>query len=112
MKYIRTLYGIYALKKKLKHDIDVYRFFEGKVIGSQRYYDVTIVAEADTIAELCDEFVIVYETNDFAIYSELEWAIDKAARSSWKSQIYSAIWTDKGLIYVAKMNDKGELELL
>lgn len=28
------------------------------------------------------------------------------------AQIYGAIWTDKGLIYVAKMNDKGELELL
>ena len=26
--------------------------------------------------------------------------------------IYGAIWTDKGLIYAAKMNDKGELELL
>ena len=26
--------------------------------------------------------------------------------------IYGAIWTSKGLIYVAKMNDKGELELL
>lgn len=25
--------------------------------------------------------------------------------------IYGAIWTDKGLIYVAKMNEKGELEL-
>ena len=29
-----------------------------------------------------------------------------------KIQIYGAIWTDKGLIYVAKMNKKGELELL
>ena len=28
------------------------------------------------------------------------------------TEIYGAIWTDKGLIYVAKMNDKGELELL
>jgi hypothetical protein len=28
------------------------------------------------------------------------------------SKLYGAIWTDKGLIYVAKMNEKGELELL
>lgn len=27
--------------------------------------------------------------------------------SSCKYNIYGAIWTDKGLIYVAKMNDKG-----
>ena len=26
--------------------------------------------------------------------------------------LFGAIWTDKGLIYVAKMNEKGELELL
>ena len=26
--------------------------------------------------------------------------------------VYGAIWTSKGLIYVAKMNDKGELELI
>ena len=29
-----------------------------------------------------------------------------------KEGIYGAIWTSKGLIYVAKMNDKGELCLL
>ena len=32
--------------------------------------------------------------------------------SSCKYNIYGAIWTDKGLIYVAKMNDKGDLELI
>lgn len=26
--------------------------------------------------------------------------------------VYGAIWTEKGLIYIAKMNEKGELELL
>ena len=26
--------------------------------------------------------------------------------------LYGAIWTDKGLIYVAKMNEDDELELL
>ncbi len=29
-----------------------------------------------------------------------------------KTSIYGCIWTSKGLIYVAKMNDKGELELI
>jgi hypothetical protein len=28
------------------------------------------------------------------------------------SNLYGAIWTSKGLIYVAKMNKEGELELL
>ena len=29
-----------------------------------------------------------------------------------KDTEYGAIWTDKGLIYVAKINEKRELELL
>ena len=38
--------------------------------------------------------------------------IKTAKKHLEKFEIYGAIWTDKGLIYVAKMNDKGELELL
>ena len=33
-------------------------------------------------------------------------------RDICSDRLRGAIWTDKGLIYVAKMNDKGELELL
>lgn len=33
-------------------------------------------------------------------------------REDYLVDVYGAIWTDKGLIYIAKMNDKGELELL
>ena len=28
------------------------------------------------------------------------------------ANVYGAIWTDKGLVYVIKMNEKGEFELL
>ena len=66
----------------------------------------------DTIEELCDEFVVAYEDGARIVYSDLEWAKCKAKTSPIKSIIYGAIWTDKGLIYVAKMNENGELELL
>ena len=49
-----------------------------------------IVKQADTIEELCDEIVM---------------------RKDSKT-IYGAIWTELGLRYVAKMNEKGELELI
>ena len=94
------------------------------IIDTIKYKEITgedcfipkneIVDEADTIEELCDEFVVAYE-NGAIVYDDLEWAKVKARASSKigiKVIIYSAIWTDKGLIYVAKMNDKGELELL
>lgn len=68
---------------------------------------------ADTIEELCDEFVmnthLTYYTNSHLKDLLLEY--DKFHIKDGIA-IYGAIWTDKGLIYVAKMNDKGELELL
>ena len=64
-----------------------------------------IINQADTIEELCDEFV-VEDKDEFAIFHNF-----KLAKQT-KGIIYGAIWTDKGLTYVAKMNSKGELELL
>ena len=70
------------------------------------------IKQADTIEELCDEFVCIGNgdfdlSGDKDIYGDLtEQMVDRY------KIIYGAIWTDKGLIYVAKMNDKGELELI
>ena len=64
-----------------------------------------------TIEELCDRFV--YVTNKGNHY------IKNSNKEVWLAlggekpiAYYGAIWTDKGLIYRAKMNSKGELELL
>ena len=69
-----------------------------------------IVKQADTIEELCDEFVVVKEKEHGCNY------LYKSAINDYKEHtadaLYGAIWTDKGLIYVAKMNERGELELL
>lgn len=59
------------------------------------------------IEELCDEFVSVRD-NWHDHWDNFE----EPKTLCSESEIYGAIWTDKGLIYVAKMNDKGELELL
>ena len=68
---------------------------------------------ADTIEELCDEFVVV-ETGigQHINYTKMEWLSHEGVVGSPTCKVYGAIWTDKGLIYVAKMNHKGELELL
>ena len=89
---------------------------------------VDIIKQADTIEELCDELVVKYKKEEkprFIHIVELlktckdinvvfrnyvEWLFD-----NYKDQLEIcnlAIWTDKGLIYVAKLNDKGEWELL
>ena len=107
MRYIRT-------KETDCYIIDTIKYKE--ITGEDCFIPKNeIVAEADTIEELCDEFVIAYENGARIVYGDLEWAKVKAmvnSKSGIKSIIYGAIWTDKGLLYVAKMNDKGELELL
>ena len=70
-----------------------------------------IIKQADTIEELCDRFVVIdKETKEvISIVSFLEYA---KLWAPLKYDIYGSVWTDKGLIYVAKMNDKGDLELI
>ena len=67
-----------------------------------------IVKNSNNLEDLCNEF-IAYKKDcghiniakfQFKTYHKLDF------------EIYGAIWTDRGLIYIAKMNDKGELELL
>lgn len=74
---------------------------------------------ADTIEELCDEFV----TEEFDKISGISHGrnIDYCLEEALKNQcakhkcyykVYGAIWTNNGLIYVAKLNEEGEFELL
>ena len=147
MKYIRTKDGIVDLEKFINEEKDTpyYKDFEfeeiskdGKLkwtaigtekcsiknqIGRRCHFYATlnseVINQADTIEELCDEFVsnnkllepkYVY-TNETLIQSWRNRFEDELVVKGNKD-IKGAIWTDKGLIYVAKMNNKGELELL
>lgn len=123
MRYIRTKDGRITER---------YELFAGR----KDYCGVPVVEEADTIEELCDKFVykrtlsagkVIYETferldrehhadDEFCRLIEYrgDYYPDRQgiALEQVKNGVYGAIWTDKGLIYVAKMNEKGELELL
>ena len=87
----------------------------GAIIDTEKYKEITgedcyipkdeIVKQADTIKELCDEYV-------YHLKGGGKFIDEKLVTSFVYKEIYGAIWTDKGLIYVAKKNDKGELELL
>ena len=114
MKYIRLTIGIFEVEedfKPLKNDM-VYIPNEGLN---------KIIAQADTIEELCDEYVIHYANgyhlitinngdiifkDDFDYGFKLKFALE----NNW--EIYGSIWVDDNLIKVAKMNEKGEMELL
>ena len=91
----------------------------GSIIDTEKYKEATgeecyippeeIVKESDFLGELCDMFV--FRAGEYIIIDKDN---DEFFRKNWKcyDTIYGAIWTDKGLISVAKMNKKGELELL
>ena len=81
---------------------------------------------ADTIEELCDELIWIWNKKEYPYstarqyvrYSfgdlkrEMRDQLNYGENINLDYIIFGAIWTDKGLIYVAKMNGKGELELI
>ena len=71
-------------------------------------HKVYVRKEADTIEELCDEFVCGKNHLLLKLY-ELK---SEDFKEDVKDIVYGAIWTDKGLIYVAKINEKGVFVLL
>lgn len=93
---------------------------DGRIVEYGFFNNYEYIRGADTIEELCDCFVSVQvykdEVADFDVYYShgrndfRDWFGEEIAEGC---DIYGAInIDDKGLIYVAKMNDKGELELL
>ena len=66
------------------------------------------IREANTIEELCDEFVVNFECFNRSYYFIYKNSYDelKSDVQTFNYSAYGAIWTSKGLIYVAKMNDK------
>ena len=113
MKYIKTKeYGICKIINEDKHALS---YENSDVIGclwKDSYKDK--IQYADTIEELCDQFVLLDHKKDFLLANNNFPVIKEIWENNRNTEIYiyGAVFTDKGLIYVAKMNDKGELVLL
>ena len=106
MKYIRTKDGIYAIN-----------WFDTDNFGDEKgdiHSNCEITNEADTIEELCDEFIVVSDNCERPIISALPFnELQLYAKGRTKYAIcYGAIWCEWGLKYVARMNSDGVLELL
>jgi len=126
MRYVRTENDVYELYYNSE-----FEYYEVITKGLDRTRGQFIITEnnigkyetADTIKELCDEFVGINKSGDVIVQRVLASSL-KELKDSLKTElngktyiskydvIYGAIWTSKGLIYVAKMNVDGELELL
>ena len=94
--YIRTKDGVYDGEK---YNADYILDYElGKIID-----------QSENLEELCDRFVA--KTCDITEYW-VEKKLECAKMYCGVETIYGAVWTSKGLIFVARMNDKGDLELI
>ena len=111
MKYIRTKDG----------ELDRFTPKHEYLLEQEEYIkENKIIKIADTIEELCDEFVIEYPSGEFdTLNHDYSSRLKCMGMEQYNAEInygwcklYGAIWTEWGLKYVAKMNDKGELELL
>jgi len=94
--YIRTKYEI--VKVETVADIQT------KVIFKDNF-----VAQSENIEELLDIIVYIYKDGGFIVTHPEE--IKEKNYYEYES-CYGAIRTSKGLIYVAKMNENGKLELI
>jgi hypothetical protein len=117
MKYIRTKNGIYEVIgadscSYLNAPPEMYYITS----DNKNILKSKVIAQADTIEELCDIYVSVYEEpldNDFFwanTYTPME--VKNFYTGYIPKEVYGAIWTAKGLIFVAKLNEKGYLELV
>lgn len=113
-KYIRTkddeLY-------KYVRDFDEYIIV---TIGGMQATSIkkdNILKEADSIEELCDNFLVEYTNGEHTMFHDfyhLKRHYELYSQPYHNvSGRYGCIWVvGKGLIYVAKMNNEGELEVM
>ena len=117
MKYIRTEEHklIYETKDLIK--VEDARFPNGYL--TKEGVPLIATKQADTVEEMCDEFVIDSPLN-WRPFPFITADVDNVKLLKnhteplikYNIKIYGALWTDKGLIYIAKLNEKGEFELL
>ena len=119
-KYIRTKDGkildtdkreVYTVTKNEHNAYDLkegdkFLLEKGKIIKITDEY-----RQSDTIEELCDEAVL-FDKDNVPHYKSKEGNIWYLGAGLFTESLRFGIFTDKGLIYVAKMNAEGELELL
>lgn len=116
--YIRTKNRIYEVESTLRDD----GIIKGYNVGEMAFIRKDqVIDQSENLEDLCDEFVArdtIDGTRGFAklapkITSRKPSIIEARKMNTveyWK--VYGAIWTPKGLIFVAIMNKNGDLEFI
>lgn len=108
--YVRTKSRVYKLADLKDGKALVWRGYELACIREK-----SILKKAGSVAELCDEYVVRYAKRSGGRSFVSRCGDPKKVAMLHHIEdcdICGAIWTEKGLIIVAKMNKEGDLELL
>lgn len=109
MKYIRTKNRIYKVESETC-DKQFYYIGDYDLLVKEQ-----VVSQSENLFELIDEFIVIRDStkiNQLVRTDNIEYLKEMMKEDKRIIEIKGAIWTDKGLIFVAKMSDKGELELI
>lgn len=117
--YIRTKDGVYKVSY-LNAYATHKRKGETLLEGYKTAYikNENIIAQSENLEELCDLFIdeetktIFHKHNGYVINWKTNMVYSLKALSESYHSVKGAIYTSKGLIYVTKMDDEGELCLL
>ncbi len=115
MKYVRTKDRVCEFEMELSTMPNLIAVKGEGINGFVRRED--IVKQADTFEELCDGLIVEQKDNEdkwFTMsvneFKNMDLEEKQYMVKDWN--YYGFIKNDKGLIYVAKMNEEGKLELL
>lgn len=107
--YIRTKNRIYEVESET---FDKQGYFVGE-------YDVIlkeqVISQSENLSGLIDEFVIIRadtKINQLVRTDNIEYLKEMIKEDKRIIEVKGSVWTDKGLIFVAKMNDNEDLELI
>lgn len=111
MKYVRTEDGIWGITEIKPNYEKTYYHCKHNLIGN-RFEKMDIIKQADAIDELIDGLIVEEKgnPNNWFTMEVYDFKNEEEHLKGWTYRAF--IKTDKGLIYVAEMNEEGKLKLL
>ena len=125
--YIRTKDWIYDTENLHYRWIENNKVYKVGWDVEKPTFEADIISQSENLEELCDEFVLhygdtmqtsipipwaTYERRDDNWQKHKEKLISELKKAERKATVYGAIWTERGLIYVAKIDNEGKLVLI
>ena len=122
MKYIRTKDGrLYEVTATPRTNPLIYggtqfiQVYDEQECVRRDIYMSDVIKQANTIEELCDDYVVISEGKHIVVHyieDTYEETLELDYSVFGDHEIYGSIWIGPNLHSVAKMNEKGEWELL